>query len=107
VLYSAVGSTIMEGEEGQPMGQARYTREEIAHRGEELYEQRIRSAVEPANEGKIIVIDIETGDYEIDEDHLAANARARAKRPDAILYGMRIGHRALGKVGGSWGKPGA
>ena len=84
------------------MGQVRYTPEEIARRGEELYDQQIRQKVEPGNLGKILVLDIETGEYEIDEDHLAANRRARARRPDAVLYGLRIGYPALGKIGGSW-----
>jgi hypothetical protein len=86
------------------MGHPRYSKEEIVRRGEELYQQGIRQKVEPGNKGKILVIDIETGEYEIDSDHLAANRRARAKHPDAALYGLRIGYPALGKIGGSWGE---
>jgi hypothetical protein len=85
------------------MGHPRYTKEEIAQRGRELYEKEIRAKVEPGNEGKILLIDIETGDYEIDDDQVAAARRALAKHPGAALYGMRIGYPSLEKIGGGWG----
>jgi hypothetical protein len=81
------------------MGHPRYTTDEIVRRGKELYEQEIRSKVEAGNKGKILVIDIETGDYEIDDDHLAAADRAHAKHPDAPLFAMRIGYPTMGRIG--------
>jgi hypothetical protein len=74
--------------------------EEIARRGEALYEQGIRQRVEEGNQGKVLMIDINTGDYEIDNDHLAAVRRARARNADALLYALRIGYPALGRIGG-------
>ena len=47
-----------------------------------------------------MVIDIETGDYELDADDLAATKRALAKRPGAVLYGLRIGSPAAYRLGG-------
>jgi hypothetical protein len=86
------------------MGHPRYSKEEIVRRGEELYEQQIRGQIdEERNKGKALVIDIETGDYEIDEDGLAAARRAQARHPDAALYAMRIGYPAYAKIGGGWG----
>ena len=67
--------------------------EEIGRRGQALYDQRIRARVEPENNGKFLVLDVETGDYEIDERHMAATKRLRARRPTGILYGIRIGYR--------------
>ena len=84
------------------MGHPRYSTEEIVRRGEELYEDGIRAKVEQGNTGKILVIDIETGDYEIDDDHLQATRRALAKHPGAALYSLRIGYPSLGKIGGGW-----
>ena len=76
-------------------------KEEIAARGRALYEQKIRALVDtPENRGKVIVIDIDTADYVIDHEHLAAVDRARAKKPDAILYATRIGFGAMGRMGG-------
>jgi hypothetical protein len=37
------------------------------------------------------VIDVDTGEYEIDAEHLAATHRAAAKHPGARLYAARIG----------------
>jgi hypothetical protein len=85
------------------MGHPRYTKEEISRRGREWYERAIRAKVESGNAGKILIIDIETGEYEVDEDQLAAAHRALAKHPGAALYGLRIGYPTLAKAGGGWG----
>lgn len=82
------------------MPYAHYTAEEVAARGEALYEQRIRAQVEAAHTGEFVVVDIETGDYEIDADDLAATKRALAKRPEAVLYGLRIGSLTAYRLGG-------
>ncbi len=78
----------------------RYQSDEIAERGKAIYERRIRPQRQEEHDGKILVIDVESGDYEIDQDHLAAVKRAREKRPDAVLFAMRIGFPALARIGG-------
>lgn len=87
------------------MPHPRFSGEEIADRGEQLYEQSIRAQVETEeNIGKIISIDIETGDYEIDADPLLAGLRLQARHPDAAIYGKRIGCNAVFAIGGGlWG----
>ena len=40
--------------------QPRYSKEEFARRGQEIYESQVRSQVEKNNQGKIVAIDIET-----------------------------------------------
>lgn len=75
--------------------QRRYSKEEIAQRGQELYESGIRQQVEAGNEGKIIAIDIETGNFEVDETVVAATNRLFERTPDAQPFGIRIGHRAV------------
>ena len=78
------------------MGHARFSSDEIVRRGEEIYAQRLRDKVETdGNMGKIIVIDIETGDYVIDEDALRASHDLQAKHPGAALYAERIGYDAV------------
>ena len=72
---------------------------EIVQRGKALYEQQIRAEVEADNLGKVLVINVETGEYEMDADHLTASTRAAAKFPGAPRYAMRIGARALGRIG--------
>ncbi len=46
------------------------------------------------------MVDIETGEYEVDQSDLVATKRALAKRPDAVLYGLRIGYPTAYRLGG-------
>ena len=81
------------------MGHPRYTKEEIAARGKAIYEQQLRAKLEPEHIGKYLVIDIETGEYEMDQDGAVVSQRAYARHPGAPLYGMRIGRPAWGRIG--------
>lgn len=84
------------------MPHPRYSSVEITRRGQELYEQNIRNLIETQeNLGKIISIDIETGDYEIGDDLISTGDRLFARHPGAALYGARIGYNAVYAVGGS------
>ena len=77
-----------------------YTAHEIVQRGKSLYETRIRPQVEEGSKGQFLVVDIETGEYEIAQDDLTASNRAIAKNPHAVLYGVRIGHPTAYRMGG-------
>lgn len=77
---------------------------EINQRGKAWYEQSIRSQLQPDQKGKTLVIDVITGDYEVDDDQLTADDRLRQRHPDAVFFGMRIGFQTLGRLGGSWKK---
>ncbi|GAA6618546.1 hypothetical protein [Scytonema sp. NUACC26] len=78
------------------------SRQEIVRRGKELYERSIRAKVETEeNIGKIISINVETGDYEIGDDLVETSLRLRAKQADAALWGERIGFDAVYAVGGT------
>ena len=57
------------------MRQPRYSKEEFARRGQALYERQVRPQVEASNIGRIVAIDIETGEFEIGDDALAASDR--------------------------------
>ena len=85
------------------MGQAIYTTEEVARRGHDLYERVIRPRVESGNRGKIVMMDIETGAWELGDDDLTLAHEMLAKRPGATLYAVRVGYPAVVKIGGSWG----
>jgi hypothetical protein len=82
------------------MPHPRYSGKEIVQRGQELYEQKIRAQVEPGNIGKFLVINVETGDYEMDASDIAAGQRAKAKDPQAPFFLMRIGYSAAYSIGG-------
>jgi hypothetical protein len=71
--------------------QPRYSKEEHARRGIELYEHQIRSEVEAGNHGKIVAIDIDSGDFEVAEEAIAACDHLLARCPDAQIWCVRIG----------------
>jgi hypothetical protein len=83
--------------------QRRYSKEELGQRGQSLYETQIRQQVETNNHGKIVAIDIESGDFEVDEDTLAASDRLLLRQPDAQTWFIRIGHRGVHRLG--WHSP--
>ena len=80
--------------------QPRYSKEEFARRGDEIYETQVRSQVEEGDRGKIVAIDIETGDFEVDRSEIAACDRLEARRPDAQIWIVRIGSRHVRRFGG-------
>lgn len=75
--------------------QRRYPKEELARRGQELYESGIRRQVEADNEGKIVAIDIETGEFEVGDTVMDATDRLFERSPNAQPWGIRIGQRAV------------
>ncbi len=84
------------------MPHARISSEDIDRRGREWYEQKLRPLVETSeNIGKIISIDVETGDYAIGDDLMSAGDAVLARHPGAAMYGARIGYNAVYAVGGT------
>ncbi len=79
--------------------QRRYPKEELARRGQALFESGIRQQIEAGNEGKIVAIDIETGAFEVDENVVPATNRLFEQYPDAQPWVIRIGHRAVDHFG--------
>ena len=74
--------------------------EGIARRGQEYYERHLRAELEPEHTGKFLVLDLQSGDYEMDDSEVAACERARARHPDSVFYILRIGYRAARTMGG-------
>ena len=87
------------------MAQRAYGPGEITALGESIYEERVRSQVGPVKKGTFVVIDVETGDYEIDARDAAATRRLLERRPDAVTYGVRVGYRAAYSHVGGFRKP--
>ncbi len=81
--------------------QPRYSKEEFARRGDEIYESQVRLKVEAGNHGKIVAIDIETGAFDVGENSITASDRLLVHHPDAQIWFVRIGHRAVHRIGHS------
>ena len=78
----------------------RRPREETARLGEETYERDIRSQVEKTHHGKIVAIDVDSGNYAIGDMVVTAAKRLREQRPDADVWSVRVGYRTLRSFGG-------
>ena len=79
--------------------QPRYSKEEFAQRGDLIYQTQIRPQVEIGNHGKIVAIDIETGDFEVASSTLLAVDKLYERKPDAQPWVIRSGHRAVFRFG--------
>ena len=84
---------------GQDAAPPKYPYEEVRARGEKIYEGDIKSQVEPHECGKFIVIDIESGDFEVDANILVASRRIRERLPDSTLYRVKVGLGAAYRMG--------
>lgn len=88
-----------EGTKAMALRQRRYKKEELAQRGQALYESQIRQQVEAGNKGKIVAIDIETGAFEVADDVLPATDRLFERIPNAQPWVIRIGYAAVHHFG--------
>lgn len=79
--------------------QPRYTKEEFARRGTEIYGRDIRPLVEETSRGKIVAIDIESGAWELADDVLSASEALLARIPEAQIWVVRIGYPAVHRIG--------
>ncbi|GJD22521.1 hypothetical protein RIVM261_074770 [Rivularia sp. IAM M-261] len=75
--------------------------EQVAQRAEHLYDTNIRQQVESEdNIGKMVIIDIATGNYEVNKNGLVATDILNEKNPNARLFGIRIGYNVAASLGG-------
>ena len=79
-----------------------YSKEELARMGKKIYEKEIRPLVEDGNEGKMVAIDVESGNYEVGyyRDMLECTGRLFRKNPDAQILAVSIGQEAMPRL--SW-----
>ncbi len=71
---------------------------EVSRLGQKLYNDQIRPIVEEANKGKFLIIDVVSGDYEIDGDDLTACERLLTRHPYGAVFGVRIGYNSAYKL---------
>jgi hypothetical protein len=78
----------------------RYSKEEFARRGDALVASKVRPHLTAADEDKFVAIDIESGEYELDKNEMAAAARLRKRvaNPQIWLVHVTLGY--LHRFGG-------
>jgi hypothetical protein len=82
-----------------PTTKSRRSLDELAALGGDIFDKRIRPALRPEDDGKFVAVDVESGDYEIDEDDYAAVARLRSRKPAADIWLMRAGFPTTYRMG--------
>lgn len=67
---------------------------QIAEKGKEIY-KKLKDQLEPLYKGKIMVIEVDSGDYFLGNTLTEADTQARTKYPDKVFYGIKIGYPAV------------
>ena len=58
--------------------------------GRAIYREKIHPTLGSEHKGKVVVIDVKSGDYEIADRHLDADIELRKRRPDAFTWSERV-----------------
>jgi len=77
----------------------RHSKEELARRGDVIFERDVRPNLRPTDQGRYVAIDIESGTYELADEELAACDRLWARIPGAQIWMVRVGSRAVRSFG--------
>ena len=72
--------------------------EEVAARGDKLYHETIEPQVAAAK-GQVVAIDVLTGDFSVAANGVLAVRDLRERRPDAVIWGVRVGSRTYARIG--------
>jgi 2-C-methyl-D-erythritol 4-phosphate cytidylyltransferase len=74
-------------------------KQEFARRGDAAYDRFVTPKLRESDAGKFVAIDPETGDYEVDDDDMAAIGRLRGRHPEAYMWFRRVGEPAVDRLG--------
>ena len=77
------------------------TPDEVVERGKAIYEQSIRAQVEAGSIGKLVMIDVLSGNWVMGEDRVGMARHLRELNPDAANFALRVGYPTAEKIG-SW-----
>ena len=81
------------------MPTSKRTLNELAALAGDIFDRQIRPLLRPEDDGKFVAIDVETDDYELDDDDYAAVMRLRSRRPAADIWLMRAGYPTTCRLG--------
>jgi hypothetical protein len=76
----------------------RLDRDVLARLGQDVYARIVRPQLRPEDHGKYVVVDVESGAFEVDAFAHAAIARLRARIPDVQAWMERAGFPTTNKL---------
>ena len=68
---------------------------EIGPKAREIYESKIRHLVEAGNYGRLVAIDVDSGEYELGDELLGPANILRKRIPTSNTFTIRIGFDAV------------
>ena len=74
-----------------PAIQSHRSLDDLSRLGGAIFDQQIKPTLGPSDDGKFVAIDVDAGDYEIDEDDYTAVMRLKSRSPDAEVWLARAG----------------
>ena len=66
----------------------------VAARARIIYQDRLRTRLEPSHSDEFVAIEPVSGDYFLGQTLSEAIGASRAKYPDRLAHALRVGHRA-------------
>ena len=77
--------------------------DELVDKAQAHYREKIRPLVYPKHKGRMVVIDVESLDYEIDDRESVATERLMERRSLVASFVVKVGYKATNPIPGRWG----
>lgn len=74
--------------------------DEIVVRGQQFYDEHLKELLEPAQIGRFVAIEPDSGRHFLGDTGIEALLAGREAMPDKLFYLVRIGYHAAYKIGG-------
>ena len=71
-------------------------------KAEAIYRNKLKPKREGKYKGRIVAIDVDSGDFFVCKTVLEAIEKGRKKHPGKMFYAVRIGHRAVHSLRITW-----
>ncbi len=72
---------------------------EEARLGQQVFELQVKPRLSPADDGKFVALDMDTGDYVVDADDYTATSKLRSRSPRARIWLARAGQPTAYRMG--------
>ncbi len=60
-----------------------------------LNAEKLRALLEPKETGRYVVLNVETGEFELGDDAVTPSEKMRQRFPGMLFYALRVGYPAM------------
>lgn len=75
------------------------TSDSVSREAKKIYDERLRSLLEPSHRNEFVAIEPESGDFFLGKTLSEAIGNARTKHPERLVHTLRVGHKAAVQFG--------